>query len=164
MHQYWPTFLEIVRLPFGFPELIWGIIPLYFGLLMNELTASKASFRTAIQTGFGFIWAGSNWAYHYSHRPASTAEILQSLLVVKVAVTVLILLAGVIALVSGLRRRYPPGCKFLGHGRFANYFMIMIFPMQSNYLLWSWNRLAAILIFALPIWLLLHFGLKPFRK
>jgi hypothetical protein len=85
-------------------------------------------------------------------------------LAVNVAVTILILLAGLVALFSGLRRRYPPGCSFLGHSRFGNYFMIMIFPMQSMHLAWTWNRLAAIFGFAIPIWIVLHLGHKPFRK
>jgi len=42
--------------------------------------------------------------------------------------------------------------------------MIAIFPIQSNYLAWSWDRLVAILLFAVPSWLILHFGLMPFRK
>ena len=28
---------------------------------------------------------------------------------------------------------------------------------------WTWERLGAIALFALPIWLLLHFGLMPLR-
>jgi len=165
IHRYWPLFVELIRVPFENPELIWGIVPLYFGWLLNELTSSKASFRTAIQTGFSFIWAGAHWSYLYFHRSARAPHItLDTLLAVNVSVTILILVMGIIALVSGIRRRYPPGCSFLGHARFANYFMIAIFPIQSNYLPWSWNRIMAICIFAIPIWILLHFGLKPLRK
>jgi hypothetical protein len=46
----------------------------------------------------------------------------------------------------------------------SNYFMIAIFPIQANYLIWSWDRLAAIALFAAPAWFLLHFGLMPMRK
>lgn len=165
IHRYWPAFADLIRVPFENPELIWGIVPLYFGWLLNELTSSKASFRTAIQTGFSFIWAGAHWSYLYFHRSARAPRItLDALLAVNVAVTILILALGIIALVSGIRRRYPPGCKFFGHARFANYFMIAIFPIQSNYREWSWDRFTAIFIFAVPIWIVLHFGLKPFRK
>jgi len=66
--------------------------------------------------------------------------------------------------ISGLRRKYPRYCAFLGHTRFSNYFMIAIFPMQARYLDWSWERVIAILLFALPVWLLAHFGLMPLRK
>jgi hypothetical protein len=42
--------------------------------------------------------------------------------------------------------------------------MITIYPMQAQALPWSWERLLVIALFALPIWLVLHFGLMPLRK
>ena len=78
--------------------------------------------------------------------------------------TLLVLAVGVLALVSGLRRKFPRRCKFLGHTRFAAYFMIAIFPMQAHYLAWTWERLAAIVLFAAPVWLVVHVGLMPVRK
>ena len=42
--------------------------------------------------------------------------------------------------------------------------MIAIFPLQARYLEWTWERLIAIVIFSVPIWLLLHFGLMPIRN
>jgi hypothetical protein len=62
-----------------------------------------------------------------------------------------------------LRRRFPKYGRFLGHTRFANYFMIAIFPIQAHYLAWSGVRLMAIVGFAVPVWLVLHFGLMPAR-
>ena len=67
------------------------------------------------------------------------------------------------ALYSGLRRRYPRYASFLGHTRFSNYFMITLYPIQAHALDWTGRRLAAIAIFAVPIWLVLHFGLMPLR-
>lgn len=57
---HWAAFAELIVTPFQFMELVWGIVPLYFGLLLNELTSAKANFRTAIQTGFSFLWAGTH--------------------------------------------------------------------------------------------------------
>jgi hypothetical protein len=71
---------------------------------------------------------------------------------------------GVVALVSGIRKKFPKHLSFIGHTRFANYFMIAIFPMQSHWLLWTWMRLETVVLFAVPVWLLLHLGLMPFRK
>jgi hypothetical protein len=68
-----------------------------------------------------------------------------------------------VALVSGLRRHFPPYTRFLGHTRFANYFAITIYPIQAHWLSWTWGRLAAIVIFAVPFWLALYFGLMPLR-
>lgn len=79
-------------------------------------------------------------------------------------VTFLVLALGVVALVSGVHRHYPKFGSFLGHTRFSNYFMITIFPIQAQHLEWSWERLIAIVLFAVPTWLLLHFGLKPLRR
>ena len=41
--------------------------------------------------------------------------------------------------------------------------MIMIFPIQAHYLPWTWERLFVIVLFAVPVWLALHFGLMPIR-
>ena len=166
MSVYWTTFLELLRTPFQHPSLIWGIVPLYFALLLNELTSAKANFRTAIQTGFSFLWAGAQWLYPYfkTHGPKGPHVEFDAMLPINLFVTFLVLALGALALFSGLRRKYPKYCAFLGHTRFANYLMITIYPIQTHYLAWTWDRLIAIAIFALPIWLLLHFGLMPLRK
>jgi hypothetical protein len=164
--NYWTTFVELIITPFQHVSLVWGIVPLYFALLLNELTSSKANFRTALQTGFSFLWAGAQWLYPYfkPHDPAGPHIEVNAMLPINLSVTLLVLLLGAVALISGIRRRYPKYCAFLGYTRFSNYFMIAIFPMQSHYLIWTWDRLLAIVIFGLPIWFLLHFGLMPLRK
>lgn len=166
--HYWQTFVELIRAPFQEAPLIWGIVPLYFALFLNELTSGKANFRTAIQTGFSFIWAGAQWLYPYfkARAPGGPRVELNALLPVNLFVTFLVLAFGVLALFSGLRRRYPKYCAFLGYTRFSNYFMITIYPVQAHYLGWgwTWDRLIAIGLFALPVWLVLHFGLMPFRR
>jgi hypothetical protein len=163
--EYWPVFLQLIREPFQHTESIWGIVPLYFSWVLNELTSSKASYTTAINTGFSFIWAATHWAYQYSllFEPKNQNPI-QLLLALNAVVTLLVFGIGCIALVSGIRRKYPRFCGFLGHSRFSCYFMIAIFPIQSNYLHWTWDRLIAIGIFGIPLWFLLHFGLMPVRR
>jgi hypothetical protein len=42
--------------------------------------------------------------------------------------------------------------------------MIAMFPMQAHYLAWTWDRLIAIVVFAVPIWLIVHLGTMPLRK
>lgn len=165
-HSYWTTFAELIRTPFEHGSLVWGIVPLYFGLLLNELTSSKANFRTAIQTGFSFLWAGAQWLYpHFRPNAHGLARLeLGGMLPVNLFVTFVVILFGAVALVSGLRRRYPKYGSFLGHTRFANYFMIAIFPVQARVLGWTWERVIAIVMFAVPVWLVLHFGLMPMRN
>jgi hypothetical protein len=169
MHHYWATFVELIRAPFQHVELVWGIVPLYFGLLLNEMTSAKANFRTAIQTGFSFLWAGAQWLYPYLKLRGLSAHLaLKEMSPVNLFVTALVLAFGLAALGSGLVKRFPKCGQFLGHTRFANYFMIVIFPMQTPiqafHLPWTWERLATIALFAVPVWLMLHFGLMPIRN
>jgi hypothetical protein len=162
--EFWATFWELIRTPFLHVPLIWGIVPLYFGLLLNELTSSKASFRTALQSGFSFIWAGIQWLYPYFKQSGVRPQFqFDAMLPVNLFVTFLVLALGVLALYSGIRRKYPKYCAFLGHSRFSNYFTIVLFPMQAHYLQWTWMRLAAICAFAVPVWAVLFFGLMPIR-
>lgn len=162
MNHYWAIFVELTATPFEHVVLIWGIVPLYFGLLLNELTSDKATFRTAIQTGFSCVWAAAQWLYPYwwPHHE------INAMRPVNLLVTVLVIILGAIALVSGFRKRFSRYGRFLGHTRFANYFMIMIFPIQAHYsgMDWTPDRLVAIALFAVPVWLVLHFGLMPLRS
>lgn len=166
LQSLWATFSELIRTPFQHVELVWGIVPLYFGLLLNEMTSAKANYLTAIQTGFSFLWAGTQWLYPYFRPAAEGLDRLDlgAMVPVNLCVTLLVLLFGVAALVSGFRRKYPRGCAFLGHTRFANYFMIALFPIQARMLPWTWERLVTVAVFAVPVWLILHFGLMPVRN
>ena len=162
---YLAVFTELILTPFRHLELVWGIVPLYFALLLSELTSAKKNFNTAIQTGFSFLWAGAQWLYLSQHVATSTANkaAFTELQPINLVVSGLVVVLGAVALYSGLRRRYPRYASFLGHTRFSNYFMITIYPIQAHALEWTWNRLAAIAIFAVPVWLILHFGLMPLR-
>jgi hypothetical protein len=163
--HYWALFTELIITPFQHPDLIWGVVPLYFGWILSELTSRKTSFTTAIQTGFTFVWAGAHWTYQYLHVSQVTTKLnVTALFAVNIIVTMAVFLVGLTALISGLRHRYPKYCSFLGHSRFAGYFMIAIFPIQSNYLAWTWNRLAAITLFAMPTWILAQLLFAPLRK
>lgn len=165
MDAYWAAFVTLIRTPFETTALIWGIVPLYFALLLSEMTSSKANFRTAIQTGFSFVWASAQWLYPYFRPHATGISRLElgAMLPVNLFVTFVVLALGIVAFFSGLRRKYPKYCAFLGYTRFANYFMITIFPIQARVLTWQWNFVIAIALFAVPVWLVLHFGLMPLR-
>src|SRR5437762_13836869 len=108
-HNYWTSFAELIRAPFEDAAMIWGIVPLYFALLLNELTSTKANFRTAIQTGFSFLWASAQWAYFYAKWSPTTnvSAMATSTRPINLVVTLLVFLVGLLALYCGLRRRYP---------------------------------------------------------
>ena len=149
-------FAELIRKPFQRQDLIWGIVPLYFSWAFAELTGEKANFKTAIQTGFNLLWAGAQWTWQHTQAPGAEGRLsLSGLFAVNVLVTALTIVLGALALYSGLRRRFPKYCSFLGHTRFSSYFTITLFPIQANYLKWSWERLIAILLFAIPTWIIL---------
>lgn len=166
--NHWNLFAELIRTPFLQLESVWGIVPLYFGLLLNELTSAKASFRTAIQTGFSFVWAAVQWLYPYLKWQGGAQLELKAMSPINLVVTLLVIAFGLSALVCGLIKRFPRHGRFLGHTRFANYFMIAIFPLQTPihacHLPWTWERLITIALFALPVWLVLHYGLMPLRN
>jgi hypothetical protein len=163
MQHYLSVLAIVLKTPFQHLPLVWGIVPLYFALVFSELTSARKSFNTAIQTGFSFLWAGAYWIY--LHRmPLKTGAPVEDLRFINLLVTGLVLVFGAVALYSGVRRRFPRYGSFLGHTRFSNYFMIAIYPMQAHALRWTWERLAAIVLFAVPIWLILHFGLMPLRR
>jgi len=165
IQHYWAVFRELIQTPFEHAPLIWGVVPLYFGLLLNELTSDEAHFRTAVQTGFSFLWAGAQWLFPYfswrgHHWPYVEFKAVSP---VNLIVTFLVIIFGAIALVCGIRKHFPDYTRFLGYTRFANYFMIVIFPIQAHCFPWTWDRLAAVALFAVPIWLVLHFGMMLAR-
>jgi hypothetical protein len=166
IHSCWSIFAELIQTPFEHAALIWGIVPLYFGLLLNELTSDNATYRTALQTGFSFLWAGAQWLWPYfkPHGFGVPHVELNAMLPVNLLVTFLVIALGFVALISGIRKKFPKYMRFIGHTRFANYFMIAMFPIQSHFLPWTWGRLIAIALFAVPIWVTLHFGLMPVRS
>ncbi len=120
-NDYWAAFVELIRTPFEFAQLIWGIVPLYFALLLSEMTSVKASFRTAIQTGFSLLWAGAQWLYPYFRtQPLGGPRLeLDAMLPINLLVTFLVLGLGAVALLSGIRRKYPKYGSFLGHRSFS---------------------------------------------
>src|SRR5258708_10236897 len=121
IHSYWAIFAELIATPFGHVTLVWGIVPLYFGLLLNELTSAKANFRTALQTGFSFLWAGAQWLYLYypAHLP-SRPPIELGAVPINLFVTFLVLAIGAMALFCGLHRRFPKYASLVRHTPFAH--------------------------------------------
>ncbi|HEX7862965.1 MAG TPA: hypothetical protein VF773_21720 [Verrucomicrobiae bacterium] len=158
VQAYLEIFAELIRTPFERTDAVWGVVPLYFSWAFAELTGEKPNYKTAIQTGFNLLWAGAQWTWPY-YRIFKFEEgvDLGALFAVKAIVTIVTIALGALALYSGLRKRFPKYCSFLGRTRFSSYFTIALFPIQANHLDWTWARLIAIFIFAIPTWII--FGL-----
>jgi hypothetical protein len=166
--NYAEIFWQLIRTPFHRTGLIWGIVPLYFSWIVAELSGEKASFKTAIQTGFNLLWAGAQWTWQSARTPGTDGRLdLSAVFAVNVVVTAVTIILGALALYSGLRRKFPKYCSFLGRTRFSSYLTIALFPIQANRLKWSWDRLIAILLFAIPTWIvcgLFRRGLAALRS
>jgi hypothetical protein len=162
--DYAAIFWQLIEEPFKplrRPEAVWGIVPLYFSWAIAELTNEKASYKTAIQTGFNLLWAGAQWTWQHTRQPGVEGRLdLNALFAVNVIVTIITIILGALALYSGIRKSFPRSCSFLGHTRFSSYLTITLFPIQARYIEWSWKALTAILIFAIPTWI----GLGLFRR
>src|SRR2546421_663383 len=102
--HYWYAFAELTETPFLHLPLIWGIVPLYFALLLNQLTSAKANFRSAVQTGFSFVWAALQWLYPYfkPHTHHGPEIQFDAMLPVNLFVTFFVLVLGELALFSGI--------------------------------------------------------------
>jgi hypothetical protein len=154
--DYPAIFWNLVREPFEHTKLVWGIVPLYFSWVTAELSGERASFRTALQTGFNLLWAGAQWTWQHTQKPGVEGRLeLSGLFAVNVVVTGITIFLGAMALYSGLRRRFPKYWSFLGRTRFSSYLTITLFPIQANHVKWSWDPLIAILLFAIPTWIAL---------
>src|SRR5580692_1380407 len=101
MNHYWSVFGAILATPFEHLRLIWGIVPLYFGLLLNETTSTKANYRTALQTGFSFLWAGAHWLYPYFVPTEKGEHVIEwnRMFPVEILVTFLVIALGFTALI-----------------------------------------------------------------
>jgi len=68
---------------------------------------------------------GAHWTWQYLRNPASGGRLdLSALFAVNVLVTLVTMVIGLLALYSGIRRRFPRYASFVGHSRFSSYLTI----------------------------------------
>jgi len=149
---------ELIVAPFRDFGHVWpGLVPLYVSLLLGELYTKKVSFGHAVGNGFVMLWAGVNWTMHLSNLGffAYLGD-LRSRTAIAWIVAVCAIGLGIFAIVSGLRKKDRTLCEVLGHTRFSGYFLITLYPMQVGMVTWNWASLEAVLIFALPAWVLIY--------
>lgn len=152
--EYWDSFVNLLVVPFQNLGTVWGILPVYTSLILGEMYKSKVSFGHAVGNGFVMLWAGLNWARHLA--TASKLTYIFDSKSLPWAVTAACIGLGVFTIVLGLRKKDKALCEILGHTRFSCYFLILFYPMQAGLVHWSWPNLAAVLVFALPVWFAIY--------
>lgn len=154
LEGYLVKFVQLLVVPFDNLGRAWPILPVYTALILGEIYRSKISFGHAVGNGFVMLWAGVTWVRDLARANALAYLFSNKALAWVVAGTAIAL--GIFAIVLGLRRKDKALCEILGHTRFSCYFIITVYPMQAGWIAWSWTNLAAILIFALPCWLVIY--------
>jgi len=159
IHEYWMQWLGLVVSPFQNLSVVWlGILPLYVTLLLGELYKSKVSFAHAVANGFVMLWAGLNWGVRLAGYgwPKYVFQVSRNEMTLAWLVTVVVVAVAVFTIIIGFRKSDQGLCAVLGHTRFSCYFLILFYPLQTHLLHWDSNRLVAILVFALPSWLVIY--------
>jgi hypothetical protein len=154
VESYVVNFVNLLVVPFQNLGTVWGILPVYTSLILGEMYKSKVSFGHAVGNGFVMLWAGLNWARHLA--TAGKLSYLFDSRALPWAVTAACIGLGVFTIILGLRKKDKALCEVLGHTRFSCYFIITLYPMQAGLVRWNWPSLAAVLVMALPCWLLIY--------
>ena len=151
---YLDRLLRLLVVPFDHLGTAWPILPVYTTLILGELYKSKIGFSHAVGNGFVMLWTGLNWARHLSR--VSKLSYLFDARVLAWVVAAAVIGLGVFTILLGFRRKDKALCELLGHTRFSCYFLITFYPMQAGLIRWEWSTLAAILIWAIPSWVLIY--------
>ncbi|MSR65260.1 MAG: hypothetical protein EXS18_05700 [Verrucomicrobiae bacterium] len=177
--DYPVIFWHLISAPWSNLDKAWGVIPMYMSLVMAELYEPKPSPKNAVQGGANLLWAGIDWGrvslmpvlgavldlwyklpekQRLSHLVDCLAPLLKSPNPLITTTTFCTILLGIASIVVGVGKKKRKAGKFFRYGRFSCYLCIMLYPLQTNVVLWSeygWNSVFVIVLFALPVWLLL---------
>lgn len=156
-HQYHDIlqhFMQLLVTPFDHLGSAWPILPVYTTLILGEIYKSKVSFGHAVCNGAVMSWAGLNWMHNLTTAPKLSYLFSSKALAWIVAGAAIGI--GVFAIILGIRKKDKAMCEVLGHTRFSCYFIITVYAMQTGLVPWSWENMAAILIFAIPCWFVIY--------
>jgi uncharacterized membrane protein YhdT len=149
------VFGKLLLSPWQRFEVLWGVLPVYASLVIGIFfqAGKKASWASTVASGFALMWVTANWSRHAFlaiYRDPAAFEFFRFSL--PFLVTLACMALGVTAIILGVRRKAPRVCQIVGHFTFNTYVLISIYPMQSHLLLWTTERLLAILMFAPVFW------------
>lgn len=152
-------FWELLSSPWTNLDVAWGIIPLYLSLLVGEIYEAKPSPKNAVQGGANLLWAGLDWG-RVSLLPlvGQLSDLWKGQNLLIATMTFFTIALGIVSVFVGLRKRKRKLGKYFRYVRFSGYFVIMLYPLQTNVVPWylhGWMAVLTILIFAVPVWLCL---------
>ena len=154
LEAYAWSFLELLIVPFRNLDTVWGILPVYASLVLGEVYEGKMNYGRAVINGAVMLLAGLDWAWHLS-RANSWAYMFAEMSLPWI-VTAICIGLGSFTVVLGLRRRDKALAGALGHSRFSCYFIILLYPMQARLVPWTSDALVALLVFAVPCWIVIY--------
>ncbi len=154
VEAYLLKLIHLLQVPFGNLNTVWGILPVYATLILGEVYDAKMNYGRAVVNGVMMILVGADWAWHLSR--AGSWDYIFTEMKLPWIVTASCLAVGAFTVILGIRRKDKKLATILGHTRFSAYFLITLYPMQARLIPWSESALVAILIFALPAWLLIY--------
>lgn len=154
LEAYLVKLVHLLVVPFRNLDTVWGILPVYATLILGEIYEGRMNYGRAVVNGVMMVLVGADWAWHLGR--ANHWAYMFAEMKLPWVVTACCLALGAFTLVLGLRRKDKRLAAILGHTRFAAYFLITLYPLQSRLVPWSSDALTAVLVFAAPAWLLIY--------
>ncbi|MCX7916229.1 MAG: hypothetical protein N3A53_08010 [Verrucomicrobiae bacterium] len=151
---YLVRFVHLLVVPFQNLDTVWGILPVYVAVILAEVYETRMDYGRAVINGAMMLLVGADWAWHLSK--AGGLAYLFTEMKLPWLVTACCIGVGAFTMILGLRRKDKRLARLLGHMRFSGYFLITLYPMQARLVPWTQDSLVAILVFAIPCWLLIY--------
>jgi len=146
--SYAQIWLSLIIAPITNFDALWGVIPLYVeGFLAGYYEQDT---RGRLLTG-GFImsFVGMDWTRRLLQNNVQIQFNVQWILVF------IFLGYGALALLVVLLKKLDL-VRFLGKRKFAIYFGISFYPLQSGVIPYTTDALISILVMLIPVWLILE--------
>lgn len=123
------SWFYLFYIPFTQLNIIWVIIPIYVNWIVTEIWQEKrfTAYGNAISNGVIVLWVGIDWGRRLTESAQAGTE---SHMAVKVVITLLMLLYGLLIIVYGIKAR--DFIHYAGRVRVVTYFMLMFMPVMYD--------------------------------
>lgn len=115
--------------PFTQINIIWIIIPIYVNWIISEIWQEKrfTAYGNAISNGVIVLWVGIDWGRRLTE---ALQEGTDSHVAVKLVITFLMLLYGLVIIIYGIKAR--EFIHYAGRVRVVTYLMLMFMPIMYD--------------------------------